>query len=461
MTLLTRSQARDFQVLFSRCVSGRPRGPAPPVVVQIKDGVRSVAATSVTGVTLTHSTPAPHERDDFVLLPASVLAEVEGSTDEAVTLERQSKLRGVVRWHGGSKPHTLPVELILPGKQHEISATPVLSPSSAKLLLALHECGRTTAKDSGRYALSKIQIQGKAGRVIGTDGKVALLWTGFRLSFADDVLIPALPVFGAKPLIRGGDVSVARTPTHLSIAAGPWMVSLPIETKARYPDVASVVPLHPPTVAGIDAKDALQFLKVLPTLPGGEEDNRSVTLDACGTLKIRARDASTGDVKEVTLIRSSTSGPAIQVALDRRLLARAFALGCHTMSFTPDKPVVAEGEGFALVIAPLDPNLIVPPTPDARQTSTEIPANKAGQTIPTLQRSNEVPAPDTNGHTPPRGDPPDPLFAAEELRDALADATAKATRLVAALRQTKKEKRVLSAVLTNLKQLNLGSGGLP
>ena len=66
-----------------------------------------------------------------------------------------------------------------------------------------------------------------------------------------------------------------------------------------------------------------------------------------------------------------------------------------------------------------------------------------------------------NGHTPPRGDPPDPLFAAEELRDSLADATTKAGRLVAALRQTKKEKKVLSAVLAGLGRLNLGVGGSP
>ena len=70
----------------------------------------------------------------------------------------------------------------------------------------------------------------------------------------------------------------------------------------------------------------------------------------------------------------------------------------------------------------------------------------------------------TNGHTPSgRHDPPaadagDPLVAAGELRAALADAATKAARLVAALRQSKKEKKALSAVLTNLKQLNLGTG---
>ena len=64
--------------------------------------------------------------------------------------------------------------------------------------------------------------------------------------------------------------------------------------------------------------------------------------------------------------------------------------------------------------------------------------------------------PETNGHTPPRGDPADPLELAEELRAALADAAGKAARLVAVLRQGKKEKKVLASVLTNLKQLNLG-----
>ncbi len=68
---------------------------------------------------------------------------------------------------------------------------------------------------------------------------------------------------------------------------------------------------------------------------------------------------------------------------------------------------------------------------------------------------------ETNGHAPPRGDPPDPLVVAEELRDPLGDALAKATRLVAVLKAGRKEKKVLASVLANLKQLNLGPGGQP
>ena len=67
---------------------------------------------------------------------------------------------------------------------------------------------------------------------------------------------------------------------------------------------------------------------------------------------------------------------------------------------------------------------------------------------------------ETNGHTPNgRHDPPtdalDPLVAAEDLRVALGEALAKAGRLVAALKASKKEKKALQSVYTSLKQLNL------
>lgn len=65
--------------------------------------------------------------------------------------------------------------------------------------------------------------------------------------------------------------------------------------------------------------------------------------------------------------------------------------------------------------------------------------------------------PETDGHAPPPGDPTDPLEATETLRDALSDATAKASRLVSVLRQSSKQKKALQTVLNSLKQLNLGT----
>ncbi len=449
MILFTRAVAQTYRALFARCVAGRPRGPAPPVVIQIRGDVRTLAATTAAGVTLTHTSPAPKEPDELLVLPALVLAEVEGGTDEVVNLDRETKLRGTVKWHGGAKPRTLPVELILPGRQHELPAPPALSAARAQFLTALHECGRTAAKESGRFALSKVQLQGKHGRVVGTDGKVAIIWKDFTFTFVDDVLVPALSVFGSKPLARIKDVKLGRTATHLVVGIGPWSVWLPTDMKANYPDVASVVPRHAPTTVRIDPSDAAALLPVLPGLPGGDHELRPVTLDADRVVRLRGRIESgerIGEMRDVLLERSTTSGPAIRVVLDRRVLARALVLGCHTARLTPDKPAVLESDHCTLVAAPLDPALIAPPA-----------TNHPEATTPSTCPERKPPVkPETNGHVPPRGDPADPLELAEELRSALSEAAGIAARLVAALRQGTKQKKVLSALMTNLKQLNLG-----
>lgn len=446
MILFTRAVAQDFRTLFGRCVTGRPRGLAPAVVIRIRDSERTIASTTTDGVILTHTTPAPKEPDDLLVLPSDVFPEVEAGTDEVVTLDRETKLRGKLNWHARSHPRTLPVELILPGKQHELPDLPPLKPGSASLLTALHECGRTAAKESGRFALSKVQVQGKAGRVVGTDGKVALLWRGFTFPFSDDLLVPAIPVFGAKPLARITDVKIGRTVTHLIIGAGMWSVWLPIDTRAKYPDVAAVIPRSAPTTLTIDQTDASALLPVLPGLPSADHELRQVTLDAGATVRVLGE--KDGSVQAVPLARSTVTGPAIRVALDRRVLARALSLGCRTWKLTPDRAVVAEGADLTVLAAQLDPALVTSEVPE-----TEIPKHTPPERKPPMK-------PEPNGHAPARDDPPDPLALAEDLRDALNDAATKAARLVSALRQTKKEKKVLSAVLSGLKQLNLnGDGG--
>jgi len=458
MVLCTRVEARDFRALFARCLAGRPRGPAPPVVIRSREGTRVIASTTADGVMLTHTAPAPEERDEWVVLPGSVLGDIGGNTDEGVRLDRQSKLRGVLHVPGGSSPQPLAVELILPGKQHELPATPDLLPVTPKFLVALHECGRTTAREPARFALTRIQIQGRAGRVAGTDSKSALLCEGFRFPFMQNVLVPTVPVFGSKPVIPIQDVKVGRTETHLIVAIGPWAVWLPIDALGRYPDVAALIPRQPTTIADIDPGDVGELLNVLPGLPGHQDENRPITIDVADTITIRGRGENVDNTQEVTLARSRVRGPAFRVALDRRQLTRALALGCHAWKLTPGKPFVAEGAGVTLIAAPLDPTLVVSPV-NSRRISPAMSVTTDEHSIPTFPRSKQMPTPDSNGHMATRGDPPDPLLVAEELRDTLAEATTKATRLVAILKAGRKEKKVLSSILANLKQLSLDAGG--
>ena len=471
MIVFTRACARDFRALLGRCVSGRPRGPAPPVILRLKDGVRTLTATTPEGVILTHTAQAacepgaPGERDDVMVLPAAALAEVEDGTDEPVRVERRSKSRAEVRWSSQDQPRSLPVELMPPGRYHEVPDAPPLAAAPATFLTALHECGRTAARQSGRFALSKIQIQGQAGRVIGTDGKCALLWHGFTLPFPQTLLVPAVPVFGSKELVRGVGVRIGRTTAHLVLAGGPWAVWLPIDATSRYPDVAVIISrTNGASVAGIDERDAQALLAELPQLPGAAEEYRAVTLDLDGGVNVRAADAATGAVREVYLARSPVAGSPVRVALDRAILKRILTLGCHTIRVVEVKPIVAEGANRTILAATLDSAAAVPPAEQAVRTATD---DALAPTEPHhLERRTVMKPPLIHGHGPNgQHDPPpdesaDPLIAAEELRVALADVMSKATRLVAALRHAKKEKKALANVWAGLKSLNLGSGGV-
>jgi hypothetical protein len=452
--VMSRGLARTFRAVARKCVAGRPRSPAPAVALEVQAGTLTMWAK--TGdATLAHAAPTGCGAG-ILVIPMAALDAVAGGGDDPVELTVGANLRGEARFTDRGVPRTHSFDAIRPGQQHRPPDPPDdWHPVPPEFLTALHECGRTTARESGRFALSRVQVQGRAGRVVGTDGRTALVWGGFPLPFADDVLLPALPVFGARELAGEQPVRLGRTPAHLVVAAGPWRVFLPVDPTGRYPDVAGVVPRNAPTVAGIDDADAAEFMTRLPNLPGADADDRPVTLDLDGGVAVRARDDATGRVESVRLERSPSAGPPARAVLDRRALARALALGCVTVRVAPGQPVVFEGGKRPLVAVALDPALAV--EADATDTAT---TNHIPERRPAVR-------PETNGHAPggrhdpPAADAPDPLAAAEELRLALADALGQAGRLVAALKSRKKEQRALTQVWSSLKSLRLGTEGRP
>jgi len=449
---IPRGLCRAFPALARKCVSGRPRGPAPVVVFETKGGTLSVWAKTDDAV-LVYTAPTECG-DELLSVPMAVLEAVAGPGSETIELCVGPKLKGEARFTDRGVPKEYPFDAVLPGKQHRLPEPPDdRQTAPAAFLSALYECGRTTAKDATRFALTRVQIKGRGGQVVSTDGRTAFIRGGFNFPFADDLLVPALPVFGARELAGERSVRIGRTTTHLVVEAGPWRVFLPLDRTGRYPDVAGVVPKHAPTTAVIDDRDAAELSEKLPGLPGGDADHRPVTLVVDGDgIFVRAGDAKADTVKAVRLRRSTSTGPPVRAAIDRRVLARALAIGCRRVRLTPDKPVVFEGEDTTLLTVTLDPALAVGPDADTGTTITSI----------RTQKETAVKH-ETNGH-PPNGrhDPPDaadPLLLAEELRAALGDALAAASRLVAALKHQKKEKKALASVYAGLKALNLGSGG--
>ena len=454
MIVISRGLARSVRALARKCVSGRPRGPAPSVVFESRAGTLAACVRTADAV-LVHAAPT-RCGDGVLVVPMAVLDAVEGAGDDPVELAAAGALRGEARWIDRGVPRTHPFGAVLPATQHRPPDPPAeWHPAPPALLAALDECGRTTAREPGRFALHRVQVKGSAGQVVGTDGQTALIWDGLPLPFAPDQLVPAVPVFGCRELTREAGLRVGRTPTELVVAAGPWRVHLPIDTDGRFPDLAGVMPRAVGTVAGIDDRDTAGLLAALPGLPGADAEHHPVTLDLAGGVVVRARDGAAGEVREVRLDRSPATGPPVRVAVNRRVLARALALGCVTVRVaSADRPVAFEGRNKTFVVAALDPDLTVAPETKAAIPQPQLPTRK------TAVRH------DTNGHPPappdpPATDPPDLLTAAEELRAAVADTLVKAGRLVAAVKAGRRHQKVLSQVWTNLKALNLGPGGGP
>jgi len=406
-------------------------------------GERLQLSCILDGVALSVDVPHAASEGEHFLLPLSILEEVEGAAVEITVAEKN----GTACWEGRDGPKTLAFEVLESDAHGEMPALPEqLSPISPAILSALHECGKAAAREPSRYALQRVQVNGKASCVTATDDKLALIVRGFTLPFRESILVPALPVFGIKELTGESEVRIGRTKEHLAIVAGSWTILLTIDAAGRFPDVAGVIPKSPDSsVIGIDERDAAELLAALPEWPDSSDGVGAVTLEVEKGIACRARNDETGEVREFRLSRSTCAGPDFRVALERRHLARALSLGCLSFRLAPDKPLVAENGDRTLIAVTLGDSHIV----SGSRPELEIPALETNRRLLPMK-------PEPNGIEPPlrwngTGDGIDPLVEAEAMRAALAQAVTHASRLVQAIHRLGRQRKVLENAWSSLK----------
>ncbi len=454
MITLPAALARRFAAVARRGVSGRAAGPPPEVVCRVADHVLVLTTRLPNGVVV-QFTAATDAADALLVVPFGALSAVTAARSP-VELRLTRGLLAEARWSdtAGLKSH--PFTALKPGRQHDpLPEVHEWVPCPAKLVTALHACGQATDRGgSPQYALERLCLSGTSKRVVGSDGKVAVLAGPFPLPFADDRLVPAVPVFGCPELASETVVSVGTAEGVVAVRAGPWTIRLPV-VNGRYPDVAAVIPKQRPTVGGIDEADARELLAKLPTLPSPDDPSRPVTLVLAGGVGVLARDDNR--TERVMLTCSPAAGPDVRVALDRGVFARALKLGCFTAKvWAADRPVVFEGTGLQLVAAPLGVDDVVraPVESVARSPASPPTAVTPVHHQPT-PRHRRTPVKIDPPRPPADGDPADPLALAEGLRQTLAAAHAAAARLVSSLKGKRKEQKALASVFASLKSLNL------
>lgn len=447
--------AGRFAAVAARCGTGQSIPPA--AVCRVSAGTLTVTATGANGVAVQFAAPTD-AADAVLVLPFDVLPALAAARGP-VEVRPTRGLQAEARWADDSGPQSRPFTAVKPGRQH-IPPPDVREwmPGPPALLAALHACGKATARGGStpRFALDRVCLSGSSQQVIGSDGKTAVLAGPVPLPFADDRLVPAVPVFGSAELTSQPDVAVGVADGVVAVKAGPWTVRLPVRP-GRYPDVPAVIPKTRPAVGGLDESDARTLLARLPGLPGKDDPDAPVTLVLAGGVAVLASDASR--TERVSLPRSTAAGPPVRAAVPRTVLARALKLGCLTVQvWAADRPVAFEGGPYTVLTASLGPDAVAAAADNLSQSGA---TDQLDVRNPNPQTRRSAMRPTEPARPAEDGPPSDPLAEAEDLRQALADALQRATKLVGVLKGRRREQRALASVWTSLKSLGLDREGRP
>jgi len=447
MFTLSRRQARALRAVARKCVpKGAGRRPDPTVTFVA--GRRGPYAFAAVGeVTAGFRLPGPAEPQDAVTVPFAALAACEG-VDPVPVLVKPVGRKVTFTWADGGRDRTETVSVLKPKADPVPPMPDAFADAGPDFLPALHEAGRLAAGEDTRYSLARVQVRGGAGQVVGSDAKQAGVFGGFRFPFPDDLLIPAVPVFGLKEVARAAPVRVGRTPGGLCVAAGEWLVWLTADADGAYPDVDGVIKRN----AGgsslrLGPRDADRLLDALAVMkPGDGDDGPDVV-----TLTLGPSPAVRAGRSAVPLADSTCAGPACRWAVNPANLHRALSLGFRDFSAKrPDGAAVATRgpDAYLFVLLAPGPAEPSPPAADASAAPT-----------PTGVILMHTPDPNRRPDGPPDDEAPDLLAEVDGLRAVLGDALTRAGRLGGLLKHSRRQRKALETAWASLQQLKLGQGG--
>jgi hypothetical protein len=454
--ILPPQSIRRLRSVVRKCLVRPSRPPGPSVLVH-SDGQTLYLFADIGEIAVqlqvTHST-----RKQRLTVPLSFLETLEGAGREPVEFHLPSATEGVARWNrdGVTVEHPfVPPSAPKPGT---LALPSDWVPMPRHFLPAMYEAGRTAAKEATKYALNRIQLRGRSGSIVASDAKQGLIQSGFPFPFADDLYLPARPVFGLAEFHAGAEIG--RTPNHLAIRTGEWTFWLATDSSARYPDVEQIVPRRATsTRLEFGASDVGWLLEHAKEFSSADS-LVALTIDAGPERVLLRTRPGTQEGVEVRLASTRVDGPPVRFGLDGSHLERLLRLGFRSLEVAGAKQPVVARDGHRIYLAMvLGPESVVASARDLRRLST---AESDAVILPAVSSEPPTVKPDPA----PRPDPPgeealDPIAEAAALKAALWEAAQRASRLLAALRVGRKERRVLDQVFSSLKALNRGNRGEP
>lgn len=474
MITITRLLAKQIRSVFRKalCLAGNN----PRLRVELIAGpdgltIRCQSKGSAVEYHQLGELPAAH-----VVIPFDLLREVEGAKPEPVTLAATTDGQVTRSWHEGEIPRTSTVAVPdpYPDEPPFPAAPDNWLENGSELRQALHAAMETADDTSTRYALSSIQLRGSVGSIMATDGRQALIQSGFLFPFDDNVLVPRTLVFGSKELPTDVAVLVGRTEKHVAIRIGAWTFFLVTNTEARFPDFESLVPQAVDAVATMALHDADRrwLARNIGSLPAGDDGIVPITIELNGSVAIRSRRGDTQPT-ELILVNSRREGQEIALATDRRFLARALELGFARLHiFGQNKPVLCQDDRRTLYWAVLDPGGVVPATDnvtrvaspvagqvrraDAFTNSDRVRRRPRSPRVSSARSRPQLEKPVSQSRSQREATDPTsstPLEQAHQLRSALREMLDTMSTLIRSLRDQRKQDRLVRSTLASFRRL--------
>ena len=479
MITITRRLAANLKAVLRRAFGARGHGPA--VCFTAAAGALTVKASSH-DIAVEYSEPGDSTAD-AIWLPFQFLDDCAGKQDEPVHVE-SGKKHVTAQWRDGSVPQLVRYDAAKPRNADSFPVLPeTFAENSPGILQALADAGDTCDPDSVRFALGHLQLRGKQGTIVATDGRQLLVQNGFQLPWDGDILVPHSKVFASAELPHDQPVRVGKTGDWVAISVGRWVIYLAVNVDGRFPDVLRHIPQADAAKArcSFSQADAKFLVETLPRLPCNDDYNRPVTLDLNGQIAVRAKGLDNARPTEVVLTQSSRTGEPIRLNVNRLYLARALRLGLRDVLFTGDQTAILGFDATRqYVLMPLESKSAIPPAKNAIRI--ESPGTNSENPAPQPQTERKVspvpePITNSNGNTPTNGHAKtngrtkhngearngaarkpgqniDGLIRqAEALRTSLRDTLLKNKDLLNALKQHRRQNRAVQSTLASLRQL--------
>ena len=242
MIEFSRALARQFRAVLRRSLmEADPRGSWPVIVCRADR--RGLALEASQGDLAVRHRQEGTFTPEVINFPGGLLAEMEGRGDVPIVLEAGEAAKGRARWSDGAVPRAVEFDMAASDTLPTLPELPKdAQEMPADLLVALGEAARTTAKEAVRFAVNCVQLRGREGQVVATDGRQLLVQGGFTFPWADNLLVPRLPIFGHRDLPFAEPVRLGRSKDVVLLQTGPWTFLLRIDKDKRFPQIEQVIP---------------------------------------------------------------------------------------------------------------------------------------------------------------------------------------------------------------------------